>query len=120
MPTVQTPSDKRRQSANVTANKTLTASDAGFVQNVIVDGVTVTLPAAATAAIRSGGVPAGAPIGSGGNKTQTIIVSGTVAGYGGASVAATFTLAKAVQTVGDEIEFVNGVVTRVIGTWVRV
>lgn len=119
MPSVQNPSDKRRQSVNVTGNKTLAASDSGYVQNVIVDGATITLPASATAAVRAGGVPAGGPVGSGGNKSQTIVVTGTTAGYGAASGAATFTLAKASQQVGDEIEFVNGVVVRVVGNWVR-
>lgn len=109
----------RRQAVNVSANKTLTASDAGTVQHVIADGVTITLPSTATATVRSGGVPAGAPVGSGSNGSQAIVVTGTVAGLGGASASATFTLAKDAQQVGDEIAFVNGVVTYAVGKWVR-
>lgn len=109
----------RRKSVNVSANKTLTASDAGIVQNVIADGVTVTLPSTATAVVRAAGVPAGAPVGSGSNKSQAVVVTGTVAGLGGASASATFTLAKANMIAGDEIAFVNGVVAYAVGNWVR-
>lgn len=117
---VQNPSDKRRVSVDVSSNKTLAAADAGTVQNVIADGLTITLPASATATVRSGGVPvSGGPVGTGTNGSQAIVVTGTVAGLGSASGAATLTLAKADQEVGDEISFVNGVISNVVGAWVR-
>lgn len=115
----QFPSSKRRLSVDVTANKTLTASDSGTIQNVVADGVTVTLPASATAVIRSSGVPkTDGPAGTGDNKSQAIIVSGTVSGLG-ATGAGTFTLAKASQEVEDELVIVNGVLLHVVGAWVR-
>lgn len=119
MADVTYPTSKRRRAVQVSANKTLTASDAGIVQDITADGVTITLPATATAVVRSAGVKAGGPVGSGANKSQAIVVTGTVAGLGSASGAATLTLPKASQTVGDEIEVVNGVITRVVGAWVR-
>ena len=109
----------RRKSVSVSANKTLVAADAGTVQNVIGADVTITLPATATAIVRAAGVPAGGPVGSGSNKSQRVVVTGTVAGLGGASGAATFTLAKADMVAGDEIVFVNGVVLHAVGKWVR-
>ena len=109
----------RRKSANVSADKTLAAADSGVVQNVIADGVTITLPATATAVVRAAGVPAGGPVGSGSNKSQEVVVTGTVAGLGGASASATFTLAKDDMVAGDEIAFVNGVVAYAVGNWVR-
>lgn len=55
-----------RQYVDVTSNKTLAATDAGVVQNVIVDGITVTLPATANGlsfTVRNGGAkPAGAQV----------------------------------------------------------
>lgn len=116
---VQNPSDKRRVSVNVSADKTLTAADAGTVQNVVADGVTITLPASATATVRAAGVPAGGPVGSGSGGSQEVVVTGTVAGLGGASAAATFTLAKEDQEVGDELKIVNGVVVEAVGAWTR-
>lgn len=115
MPTLQ----DGRASVNVSANKTLAAGDSGTVQNVVADGVTITLPASATAVVRAGGVTAGGAAGSNSGKSQAVIVSGTVAGLGGGALAATLTLAKADQRVGDEIEVVNGVITRVVGAWTR-
>lgn len=109
----------RRKSANISANKTLAAADSGIVQNVIADGVTITLPASATQVVRAAGVPAGGPVGSGSNGSQAVVVAGTVAGLGGASAAATFTLAKDDMIAGDEIAFVNGVVSHAVGAWVR-
>lgn len=109
----------RRKSVNVSSNKTLAAADAGIVQNVIADDITVTLPSTATAVVRAAGVPAGGPVGSGSNKSQKVTVAGTVAGGGGASAAVTFTLAKDDMVAGDEIAFVNGVVTHIVGNWVR-
>lgn len=55
------PTMRSRNMVNVTTNKTLATTDAGTVQNVTVDGLTITLPAAAsglvglTYVIRNGG-----------------------------------------------------------------
>src|ERR1035441_768043 len=53
---------------DVTANKTFLVSEGGWVQNILVDGLTLTLPstlAGVEIAVRNGGVaPTGAPVGA--------------------------------------------------------
>jgi len=132
---VQTPSDKRRQSVDVTGNKTLVAADQGIVQNVITDAVTITLPAAGAAAtglkfvIRNGGAKAanGAyGTGASGSVGFTVTTSGTdtVAGNGFTAAANKGPVnTKATSTVGDEVSLCSGVnsynVVEVIGTFAR-
>src|SRR4051794_7907041 len=79
MATVQSPSDKRRQSVNVSADKTLALADQGIVQNVIADGKVITLPSTSAGAvftIRNGGVPVtSGPTGSGTGFSVLVAVS---------------------------------------------
>lgn len=132
----QFPSDKRRRSVNVSGNKTLTAADQGIVQNVIADGVVITLPSTAagsTFVIRNGGVPvSNGPAGSGSNASLAVTVSpaaaDAIAGNGfTAAVNKDAINTKATSTVGDEITLVGsgtaGVaawnIQELVGTWAR-
>jgi hypothetical protein len=98
-----------RRNAVVSANKTLTDSDAGLVQIVTSDAKTITLPAAAAGkrvTVRIGGAVTAGPIGAGSNKTVGVTVTrattDTVTGLGVAS-GTTVTLAKSASNVGDEV-----------------
>lgn len=122
-----------RKFVNVTTNKTLSAADAGIVQNVTADGVIITLPSTAAGlsfTIRNGGDnPAGTPAGAVADGSAGISVSPAaldqIIGNG-------FTPAddkdaintKATSVVGDEITLVGGdangwVLTLVKGIWAR-
>lgn len=76
--TLYTAQDGRTQ-VDVTLNKTLALSDCGVVQNVIADGLTITLPATSAGAcftIRNGGAPVnGAPVGTGANKSVGLTIA---------------------------------------------
>lgn len=125
-----------RVSVDVSANKTLTAADQGIIQNVIVDGVTVTVPAAGAAAtgsvfiVRNGGdAPSGAPTGAGadGSAGVTVAPTGTdtVSGNGFTAAAGKGAVnTKATAKVGDEVVLVSGVnnynLAEIKGTWARV
>jgi hypothetical protein len=130
MATVQNPSDKRRNSANVSANKTLAQdADMGLVQNVIADGKTITLPAAAAGlsfTIRNGGAAVtGGPTGTGADGTVAITIApngtDTIGGAGRTSANTNFVNTKATSQVGDQVTLsaVAGkwLVTDQIGTW---
>lgn len=100
---------------DVSATKTLLATEMGWVQNVITDGLTLTAPASATVlagatlTIRNGGVPvSGGPAGSGANGTVGFILTPAsgdgVTGNG--FTAATdkgITYVKAQGNIGDEV-----------------
>jgi hypothetical protein len=133
---VQFPSDKRRQSVNVSTNKTLTAADQGIVQNVIADGIIITLPSTAagtTFVIRNGGVPvSNGPVGSGSNASAAVLVSpaaaDAIAGNGfTAAVNKDAINTKTTSSVGDEITLVGSGtagaaawnIQEVVGTWAR-
>lgn len=63
---------------NIDTNKTLTAADSGVVQNVIADGITITLPATVVGmvfTIRNGGVPASSSVGSGTGSDFSALVT---------------------------------------------
>lgn len=130
MPTVQSPSDKRRQSVDVNANKTLAQdADMGLVQNVISDGKTVTLPAAAAPlqfTIRNGGAaPSSAAYGTGANGSVGITIApngtDTIGGSGRTSANTNYVNTKATSQVGDEVTLVASagkwLVTNRVGTW---
>lgn len=137
MATVQFPSDKRRQSVNVTTNKTLASTDMGIVQNVQADAITVTLPSTAaglTFTIRNGGVPVtNGPTGTGSNKSLLVTVAPAAAdAIAGNGFTATVNKAalntKATALVGDEITLVASGVAGVtawsiqdplVGIWAR-
>lgn len=110
-----------RQWNNVSANKTLAKdTDSGVVQNVIADGKTVTLPAAAAGVmfiIRNGGAAAtSAATGavSDGTVAVTIAPNGTDTIGGGGRSAANSNLVntKATSVVGDEVTLLG-----VSGAW---
>ena len=104
-----------RRAVNVTENKALVAADAGIVQNVIADAITVTLPTSAAATVganftvRNGGVPAtngAAGTGSDGSVLVTLAPVAADGITGAAFTAATNKAAlntKATSKVGDEI-----------------
>jgi len=136
MATVQFPSDKRRQSVDVSANKTLTAADQGIVQNVVADGIVITLPSTAAGlsfTVRNGGVKVtNGAAGTGANGTVLVAVSpaaaDAIAGNGfTAAVNKDALNTKATSTVGDEITVVGSGTTGVtawsiaelVGTWAR-
>lgn len=99
-----------RRNVLVSANKTLTDSDAGIVQIVASDAKTITLPAAAAGkrvTVRVGGVtPTNGPVGAGSNKTTSVSIvratTDTVTGLGVASGTGV-SLAKSAAQVGDEV-----------------
>lgn len=65
---------------NIDTAKTLAVGDNGIVQNVIADGITITLPATSAAGlyyftIRNGGVPASSSVGFGTGGDASALVS---------------------------------------------
>lgn len=123
-----------RTQVDVTENKTLTLADCGIVQNVITDGITVTLPATAAGSsfiIRNGGVPASSGVGMGTGSDFSCLV--TVAPNASDKIQGlAFSAAdnkaalntKATARVGDEIRLVgDGVdgynVVSAKGVWAR-
>lgn len=101
-----------RMGVDVDTNKTLTIADSGYVQNVIADGVIVTVPATATQGIwmvHAGGVKiTSAPTGAvSGNARQLVQISPNAADriQGGPDGTATddkdMILAKANAKIGD-------------------
>jgi hypothetical protein len=110
-----------RQWDNVTANRTLAKdTHSGVVQNVIADGKTVTLPAAAAGVmfiVRNGGAaPSGAATGavSDGTVAVTIAPNGTdtIGGAGRAAANSNLVNTKATSIVGDEVTLLG-----VSGAW---
>lgn len=125
-----------RRAVNVTENKTLVAADSGIVQNVIADGVVVTLPSTALGAnftVRNGGdAPAGAPVGAGSNQSMEVTVSPAAAdGITGVGLTAATNKdvinTQATSVVGDEIQIQGTgaagaaawVVQKLRGIWAR-
>lgn len=104
-----------RLTIDVSATKTLSAAEMGWVQNVITDGLTITLPASATVlagatvTLRNGGVAvSGGPAGTGSNgQIGFILTPASGDGItGNGFTAATdkgITYVKASGNVGDEI-----------------
>jgi len=63
---------------NIDTSKTLALVDNGIVQNVIADGITITLPATTAGAcftIRNGGVPASSALGSGTGSDASALIT---------------------------------------------
>jgi hypothetical protein len=109
-----------RLTIDVSANKTLSAAEFGWVQNLVADALVLTLPASATVlagssiTIRNGGVPkTSGPAGSGDSGSIGFVVTPAsgdgVTGNG--FTAATdkgITYVKASGQVGDEITLQAG------------
>ena len=105
---------------NVSENKTLAATEFGWVQNVIVDGLTLTAPASATVlagaglTIRNGGVvQASSTTGSGDDGSVGFVLTPAsgdgVTGNGfTAAVNKGVTYVKSGGKVGDEITLASG------------
>lgn len=123
-----------RMYVNVTENKTLDADQVGFVQNVIADGLTITLPTVGPGlnfTIRNGGVAkTNAAAGTADDGSAVVNVSPAAADkiQGGVSGTATANKdlinTKATSRVGDEVSVVGGAttawsVTSIKGTWAR-
>lgn len=125
-----------RQSVNVSTNKTLTAADSGIVQNVIADGIVITLPATANGLnfiVRNGGAaPTGYAAGTGADASVLVSVAPNAAdGFTGngftAAVNKKALNTKATAKVGDEIAIEGNGTTgatgwtffRVLGIWAR-
>lgn len=105
---------------DITATKTLLATEFGWVQNILTDGLTLTMPASATVLagatiiLRNGGVPVtSGPVGSGSNgQIGFILTPASGDGItGNGFTAATdkgITYVKASGNVGDEVELSCG------------
>lgn len=133
MATVQYPSDKRRQSVAVIADKTLALTDCGIVQDIQADGKVITLPATTAGAcfvIRNSGVPkTSGPVGTGDNKSVLVAISPAAADKiqgNGLSAQDNKDLlnTKATASVGDEVKLIGDgtdgwIIVDVIGTWAR-
>lgn len=119
---------------NIDTSKTLALADNGVVQNVIADGLTITLPATTAGAcfvIRNGGAPAssGLPTTSGSDGSVLVTVapnaSDQIAGLGFTAADNKAALnTKATARVGDQITLVgdgtNGWnVLQARGIWTR-
>lgn len=109
-----------RLTIDVSADKTLAATEFGWVQNIVTDAVTITLPAAATVlagstiVLRNGGVPkTSGPTGSGDNGSLGFVVTPAsgdgVTGNGfTAAINKGVTYVKAQGIVGDEMVLACG------------
>lgn len=105
---------------NITADKTLLATEMGWVQNVITDAVTLTAPASATVlagatfTLRNGGVPStNGPVGTGSNGTVGFVLTPAsgdgVTGNGfTAAINKGVTYVKAQGNIGDEMLLSSG------------
>lgn len=105
---------------NVSENKTLAATEFGWVQNIITDDITLTLPASATVlagaeiVLRNGGdAPTGAPTGAGGDGSLGFVVTpasgdGVTGNNFTAAINKGVTYVKAQGRVGDEIVLASG------------
>ena len=124
--TVYTGNDGRQWINVDQTNKTLAAADCGIVQNVIIDAITITLPASSVGLwynIRNGGVPpTSGPIGARSDQglAVTIAPNGSDGISGNAFTAATSKGAvntKATSHVGDEIKLVASGTTSNAAAW---
>lgn len=123
-----------RLAVDVSAAKTLAAVDCGYVQNVIADGVTITLPATAAGlsyTVVNGGAPitSGGPAGARTGKSVLVTIApASVDQIAGNNFTATDNKAalntKATSKIGDELGLVGDggagwVINRVKGIWAR-
>lgn len=122
-----------RLAINVTENKTLALADCGIVQNVITDGVVVTLPATAaslTFTVRNGGdAPSGAAAGAVADGSCAVNISPQAADkFSGMGLTPAdnkdLINTKATSKVGDEVTVLADAadgytVVACSGTWAR-
>lgn len=123
------------QTVDVDTSKTLGIADSAYIQNLIADGLTITLPATATQGtwrIRAGGVKkSGAPVGTGDNGSMAVTIAPAAAdqiqgGVAGSAVDnKAIILTKATMRVGDEAVVQNTgetngpIVQSISGIWTR-
>jgi hypothetical protein len=119
-PTVPYVGQDGRLWINVSENKTLSATEFGWVQNIIADALVLTAPASATVlggaslVLRNGGVPkTSGPVGSGDNGSVGFVLTPAsgdgVTGNGfTAAVDKGVTYVKAQGNVGDEMTLLSG------------
>jgi hypothetical protein len=123
MPTVSIPSDKRRQSVDVTSTKTLSNSDSGIVQNIRSTSAIVTLPstqAGLTFTFRNGGgVITGGPQGASGSQVTVGVSPAAADGIIGLGLTGVINkdLFLTGSAVGDEFTLV-GTGAAGTGAWV--
>lgn len=122
-----------RNALDVTENKTLDLTGCGIVQNVVTDGITITLPATTAGAsftVRNGGVAkTSGPAGTGDDFSCLVTVSPNASDkIQGNSFSASDDKdalnTKATARVGDEIQLTGDgtdgwLVRQVKGTWAR-
>lgn len=123
-----------RLAVDVTANKTLALVDAGYVQNVITDAITITLPATTAAAsftVRNGGalVNTSGPAGARSGKSVLVTIAPNASDQiAGNNFTATDNKAalntKATSGIGDELRLTgdgtNGwIISQIKGIWAR-
>lgn len=123
-----------RKAVSVTENKTLAIKDCGVVQNVITDGLTITMPAAVASysyTIRNGGVPRStSSVGTGddGSAIVKIAPNGTEY-FSGCELTTdasdTINNTKATSKVCDEVQLVAAAATgwnivKMIGIWAKI
>jgi hypothetical protein len=122
-----------RLAVNVTENKTLAITDQGVVQNVITDGIVVTLPATVVGysyTVRNGGDnAANTPAGAVSDGSMEVTISPNAADLiAGMQVTAAddkdFVNTQTTARVGDELQLLgNGTtgwnVVGVTGTWAK-
>lgn len=118
---------------NIDTNKTLTLADQGVIQNVIADGIVITLPATAagsTFTIRNGGVPVSdGAAGTGSNGSVLVAVSPNASdkiqglvftaadNKDALNTKATSQVGDYITLVGDGVDGYNVVASR--GIWAR-
>lgn len=119
---------------NIDSNKTLALADCGAIQNVLADGVTITLPATsagATFTIRNNGAPASSALGAQTGNDGTVLVtvapnaSDKIQGLGftaadnkaALNTKATSRVGDFLRLVGDGIDGWNVIEAR--GIWAR-
>lgn len=129
-----------RATEHIDSTKTFAATDSGVVQNIVTDGLTLTLPASATVGsgytivIRNGGATQSSGVGDGAGANGTVGI--TLLGASGDGITGGgFTAAinkfaintKATSQVGDEITLVASgantatawLIQELKGVWVR-
>lgn len=122
-----------RNAVNVTENKTLAIKDCGVVQNVITDGLNITLPSTAaglTFTMRNGGVPkTNGPAGTGDDESAIVKITPAAADFIAgheltASDADSINNTKATAKVGDEIQLIAATdgwsIVYSKGTWAQI
>lgn len=119
-----------RKFNDLSANTTLAQdTHAGVIQNIVADGKTITLPAAAAGLkffVRNGGAPvSGGPAGTGSDASVAVTIApngtDTIGGAGRTSANTSLVNTKATAKVGDYVALLGAsgkwVIVEQAGTW---